>query len=859
MNLIALLRFKSITFCLVIYICFLGFALSAQNDGPLDVRILIDISGSMKQNDPNNLRQPALELLIDLLPDDSKVGVWSFGTFVNMLVKHDQVDQKWREQAKQKIESINNLGQRTNLAQALITSAYDFQFANYKPGTHFILLTDGMVDVSRDKTLNLIERNRILEKILPNFKQKKAIIHTIALSDQADFSLLQQLSIQTQGVAGTAYDADDLTPIFLKAFDRLVSTEQVSLVDNQFVIDQTIDEYTALIFHSAGEKILLRSPNGQLIDQKSPRNDVKWKSLNTYELITVKQPKFGKWKIEGNIDPLSRVSIISDLSLNISDLPSNLYSHQIPEFATWLSGEYITGDMNPEDGSNRIMDESLLSLVNVFVDIKQNGQSVYNKQLNKQLDEFVFDDNFFLKQGEYAIQVNLSSPTFERKLVKNIVLRSAFSVESLGISKPEEYYLLRVYQNDNSIESASISIKGLVNNQMVDFEKTDHGYWEYKQLNEAGQMALEFNVLANYKRGLVAVDQQKIAQLTLSFPINSNSKVKLTQPIAIKPDKPEVMEPMVKTQLSDPDVVIGFNKLIMPTIEMANNSKPAEVEIITLPDKPEIDEDDQWGENMPEPEIVDDSLSVLTLMLSSLPLLILLGGGFWWFNRLTKNDELESENDGYTQAEKEALQALDEDISTPTADLVMDSGDSSLNKDLEVLNEAELPLPDIDLNETPKNEINDEIDVNFDSDLDAPSIESENQESDNSNDKDVIEQSLDEALDNDIGSDFGGDLAEGLEEDLESVPVTDALQEFDQQVSDQEEVDDSDPFEEIETDETFEEIPGLDDEIIENEDKNKDADFDIDIGVDSLDSSGLDDLDLEKDDDPFENDEDEEK
>ena len=40
-----------------------------------DVRLLIDVSGSMKLNDPANLRQPAIDLLVKLLPEGSKAGV----------------------------------------------------------------------------------------------------------------------------------------------------------------------------------------------------------------------------------------------------------------------------------------------------------------------------------------------------------------------------------------------------------------------------------------------------------------------------------------------------------------------------------------------------------------------------------------------------------------------------------------------------------------------------------------------------------------------------------------------------------------------------------------------------------------
>ena len=56
-----------------------------------DVRVLIDISGSMKKNDPANLRQPALRLFISLLPSDTQAGVWTFGQWVNMLIPHDSV------------------------------------------------------------------------------------------------------------------------------------------------------------------------------------------------------------------------------------------------------------------------------------------------------------------------------------------------------------------------------------------------------------------------------------------------------------------------------------------------------------------------------------------------------------------------------------------------------------------------------------------------------------------------------------------------------------------------------------------------------------------------------------------------
>lgn len=57
-----------------------------------DFRVVIDVSGSMKQTGPQNLRVPALKLINGLIPTGSRAGVWTFGRYVNMAVKWGKVD-----------------------------------------------------------------------------------------------------------------------------------------------------------------------------------------------------------------------------------------------------------------------------------------------------------------------------------------------------------------------------------------------------------------------------------------------------------------------------------------------------------------------------------------------------------------------------------------------------------------------------------------------------------------------------------------------------------------------------------------------------------------------------------------------
>ncbi len=65
--------------CLIL--CLLSAPLSLSvSAATSDVRVVIDVSGSMKQNDPQNLRAPGLRLLSGLLPPESAAGVWTFAS-----------------------------------------------------------------------------------------------------------------------------------------------------------------------------------------------------------------------------------------------------------------------------------------------------------------------------------------------------------------------------------------------------------------------------------------------------------------------------------------------------------------------------------------------------------------------------------------------------------------------------------------------------------------------------------------------------------------------------------------------------------------------------------------------------------
>ncbi len=92
----------------LVWLCLvLGAAANTDTPGigkKPDVRLLIDVSGSMKTSDPDNLRAPAVELLVRMLPEGSRAGIWLFGDAVRELVPHGEVDEEWRRRARRGME-----------------------------------------------------------------------------------------------------------------------------------------------------------------------------------------------------------------------------------------------------------------------------------------------------------------------------------------------------------------------------------------------------------------------------------------------------------------------------------------------------------------------------------------------------------------------------------------------------------------------------------------------------------------------------------------------------------------------------------------------------------------------------------
>ena len=386
---------------------------------PVDVRILVDVSGSMKANDPNNLRVPAVRLVAELMPRDAIAGVWLFSEGTETLIPAAVVDGDWKKRALKALGRIHSRGQFTDIEAALGAASADWQIAPVDGGErHIILLTDGMVDVSKQAEVSAESRGRILNNQLARIKALGARVHTIALSENSDRDLLTTLAATTEGWAEEVADASSLQRVFLHMFEQATKPDSIPLLDNRFDVDASVSEMTLLVFRGEQEPPLrLVTPAGKNLDLTTHPDNVSWRSDNGYDLVTVSNPLTGTWQINTKPDPDNRVMIVTDLKLVIEDVPAYLMAEEALRVQA-----RITEQGTPIDRPDFLQ---LLSADMTVATVGSSGLGGEAMTLDSTRGVFVGERVVDWPAGDYELLVRIDGGTFKRQQRTKIRIHGA--------------------------------------------------------------------------------------------------------------------------------------------------------------------------------------------------------------------------------------------------------------------------------------------------------------------------------------------------------------------------------------------------------------------------------------------------
>ncbi|MGQ9831671.1 MAG: vWA domain-containing protein [Thermochromatium sp.] len=304
---------------------------------PADVRILIDVSGSMRQNDPRNLRAPALQLINELIPIGTLAGVWLFAEQTEVLIAPAPVDDAWKKRLAGRLSRIHSRGLFTDIERAIRTATEDWSKAPAEGERHLILFTDGLVDVSKNPDDSAASRARILSEQIEALKSMGVKVHAIGLSDQIDEPLMRLLATQTGGWLEIAQDAETLQRLFLRMLEQTAPPTTVPLQGNRFEIDDQVREFTMLAFRPEGGQTQLITPEGERLRASQLALGVNWRAEVGYDLVTIANPKPGQWRIRGVEDPDNRVVIVTDLNIEVGPVPNAVSSGESIPLESWLT------------------------------------------------------------------------------------------------------------------------------------------------------------------------------------------------------------------------------------------------------------------------------------------------------------------------------------------------------------------------------------------------------------------------------------------------------------------------------------------------------------------------------------------
>jgi len=483
-------------------------ASDSQKNGTQEIRVLIDVSGSMKQNDPENLRISAIKLLINLLPEQVGAGFWVFAEETKLLITPGNATKTWKQQALKKIIKIHSRGRLTDIENALQEATQGWQKADKTRQRHLILLTDGMVDISRDFMKSADSRERIIDSVIPKLQQSGIRLHTIALSGNADKGLMKKLALATGGWNETIQSAHQLQRTFLKLFNKAVPHDALPISGNKFMIDSRVKEFSVLIFRKPGASDTRMVTPGELeLSHVNVPGNVNWLHENNYDLVTVQNPEPGQWRIVAKTDPDNQIMIVTDLKLEINEI-ANLVSQD----------EALDIDVHLTDRGQLIIRPNFLKMLEITLRQKMpDGLSKEWEFIPAQGKPGFFHNqlNETLVSGKHELVISVDGKTFKREIKRTIEVIDTLIKVAKNIDKKNHRVILELIPDRNILDTTFMSVQASVTEPLKEKRilniKQKQGKWllELKWPKQGKRLLVNFSVTVKTREGIPVMPEIK--------------------------------------------------------------------------------------------------------------------------------------------------------------------------------------------------------------------------------------------------------------------------------------------------------------------------------------------------------------
>ena len=399
--------------------CWLAVPVDAR---PFDLALVLDESGSMKKNDPRQLRQGAAELFLMLCQPEQRVELMGFATETRILGEFARMGEgPTRSELLKALGDVASSGQWTDIERGLKRATEELRtFGREDASKAILVMTDGKVDLGRGKAADTASILRIRGEVTSELIQEGIRVYAVAFSKAADRELLEYLAESTGGLCVSGDRDDELQRLFLRLFEEVAEPQTVPLTDSQAIIDPSVSEATFLITIKDGqEPARLVKPDGSEITRKNwdRMEKVRWFTTPRYDLITLTDPDDGTWRVlPATTNEDDRVIVLTDLQLDLSgfdpvakpsqvrrliaQLESNGQVVKTPELIERLSMEARLG--NGRLGRSRLADDGRHR-------DEMPSDGIYGGQLVSPS-----------RPGSYDLEIIARAPTIERRIVRTL-------------------------------------------------------------------------------------------------------------------------------------------------------------------------------------------------------------------------------------------------------------------------------------------------------------------------------------------------------------------------------------------------------------------------------------------------------
>lgn len=574
-------------------------------------RVLVDASASMRINDPDRLTEESLRLIADLAPEEeSSLGVWLFGEDPKILLPEAVISNDIKTKLKESIQGYATADFKTDL-EAAVQFVLDTPRAEGVADDaeqHWILVTDGVVDVGLDEEKNTASKRRILTTLKDTLLERGIHLHTISMVGDSDQELLKTLALKTDASFTEVSKPADLLMTFNRIFTMASTPNEVAFQGNTFLVDKSIEEFTLLVFHEIGANPqVIQPPDGRLLELKNSETVAVARS-DHYTLITVKNPVVGKWQVE-NVDiEKSTIRIVTNLRAEASVIAPVRFIN-----------EPLISDISLFESDKKLEDTVILDLVaakQTLIRLYSDKQTRISESSPQHVSgDFKNTIDLSIEEGDYELYSFLDGQTFTRKLSQffSIIPPIELTVET------KEYGFTAF-----TIKPTHLRLNVLLSRVMLEVNY-DAGGQMYEEVPLLG--------IGFWQKVILPATGRFSARAQLIGETQAGVKFEYWTPI-VEYTKPEnSVEPNQALPIGVEDVTnnlpLGFSSDILPS-----NSTPNSTEESTdLDDSVDVDLLLAQEKQEETEELSISSLEIFSYVLINFAAFSVLGGLFWFYRR----------------------------------------------------------------------------------------------------------------------------------------------------------------------------------------------------------------------------------